>query len=343
MKAIQRQVSLKSFHTFGTEVRAEALAAFHSADELRQLLEVPEFRDKKKLFLGGGSNVLFLGDVSGLVLLNRIPGIAIEEEDSRVCVLRAGAGVVWQDMVSYAVTHGWGGIENLSLIPGCCGAAPMQNIGAYGVELKDVFEHLEALDLQTMEIRKMDRATCAFGYRDSIFKQSGAGRYVILSISLRLQKQPDLHLEYGAIKETLERQGIRQPGIRDVSEAVIAIRRSKLPDPAVLGNAGSFFKNPELSGEAFALLQQRYPDIPHYALENQQVKVPAGWLIEKLGWKGKRMGHAGCHEQQALVLVNHGGASGAEIWALASAIRDDIWDKAGVLLQPEVNLIGAEA
>ena len=340
MMSLSRNASLQSLHTFCTEVRAAAVGTFHSAQELQELLALPEFNDQPELILGGGSNVLFLRDFDGLVLLNRLGGITKIDEDSQHVLVKAGAGVGWHELVQYTVDQGWGGIENLSLIPGLCGAAPMQNIGAYGVELKDVFVELEALHKSSGTVKIIDREACQFGYRESIFKRKDSGQYVILSITLRLSKSPELKLAYGAIANTLTEMGIDKPTITDVSQAVIQIRRSKLPDPVKIGNAGSFFKNPELSAVEFNALLERNPDLPSYPQADGRIKVPAGWLIEQAGWKGRRIGAAGCHAQQALVLVNYGGAKGEDIWQLAQAILADVQEKFGVALQPEVNLIG---
>ncbi len=338
---LRTDVSLRDLHTFGTEARAARYAAFGSAEELRRLLEHPDLRERPVLLLGGGSNVLFVADPPGAVLANRVEGRTLLDEDERHALVRVGAGEVWQDVVAWTVSRGWGGLENLSLIPGRTGAAPMQNIGAYGVELEQSFHELEALDLRDGTLRTFGREACRFGYRESVFKHEHRGRYAILSVTLRLDKRAEPNLEYGAIRETLEAMGVRRPGIADVARAVIRIRRSKLPDPAELGNAGSFFKNPELDAEAFAALAAAHPDVPRYPLADGRVKVPAGWLIERAGWKGKRVGHTGCHERQALVIVNHGGASGAEIWAHARRVRDSVAERFGVTLQPEVNVIGA--
>ncbi len=340
MVHLLRNVSLQDYHTFGTNARASGLAEFDSVETLLELLNLAEFQAGPRLLLGGGSNVLFTRDYNGLVLLNRITGIEVVEESPDQVMVRAGAGVVWHHLVQFAVERGWGGMENLSLIPGLTGAAPMQNIGAYGVELQHVFHELEAVEIASGRITRFNREECQFGYRESVFKWAAFGKYIITSVTVTLEKEPELNLEYGAIRETLALHGILQPTIRDVSEAVIAIRRSKLPDPAELGNAGSFFKNPELSPEAFAILSSAHPQVPHFPQHDDQVKVPAGWLIEQCGWKGKRVGRTGAHARQALVLVNYGGASGEEIWNHAQVIRESVQEKFGVLLQSEVNIIG---
>ncbi|MBI1192266.1 MAG: UDP-N-acetylmuramate dehydrogenase [Bacteroidetes bacterium] len=337
---IQRQVSLRPYHTFGTDAFASALAVADQPETLWALWNHPEFRDRPRMLLGGGSNVLFVRDFDGLVLLNRLGGLAEVDSDGSHVLLRAGAGVLWHHMVHYAVERGWGGLENLSLIPGLCGAAPMQNIGAYGAELKDVFHELEALDLQSGEVLRFDRQACQFGYRESVFKRQAAGHYAILSLTVRLALRPTLNVTYGAIQDTLKQMGIVEPSVSDVSKAVINIRQSKLPDPAVLGNAGSFFKNPEVGAAQAAELADRFPGMPQYPGGEGMIKLAAGWLIEQCGWKGKRLGNTGAHAQQALVLVNYGGATGAEIWQLACDIREAVLQQFGVTLVPEVNRVG---
>lgn len=291
------------------------------------------------MVLGGGSNVLFVQDFPGLVVRNALMGKRITSEEGQEAVVQVGAGEPWHDLVLWCVAQGLGGLENLSLIPGTVGAAPIQNIGAYGVELKDVFHQLEALDTHTGECLLFDAAACRFGYRDSVFKHS-PGRFVITRVWLRLARAPHrLHLGYGAIRDTLAAMQVSEPSIQDVSEAVMAIRRSKLPDPAVLGNAGSFFKNPEMPQAQFAALQAAHPRIVAFPLPDGQVKVPAGWLIEQCGWKGRSVGRVGCYEQQALVLVNHGGATGQEVQALVHDIIDSVQERFGVVLVPEVNMV----
>ena len=331
-------VSLRPYNSFGLEVRAEALADFTNASELRQALGCPF---EHRMVLGGGSNVLFTTHYNGLILLNRIGGLAIEEDRGEEVIVSAGAGVNWHDLVEWCLAQGLNGVENLSLIPGTAGAAPIQNIGAYGVELKDVFYALQAIDLSTGEEFNFDATACRFGYRSSIFKEELKGRMVITKIFLRLTRRQDqLSLEYGAIQDELVRMNVRQPSARDVSQAVMRIRRSKLPDPATLGNAGSFFKNPEVPSEEFAQLLDRFPDMPSYPLPDGSVKVPAGWLIERAGWKGRRTGNVGCYTKQALVLVNYGGATGEEIWSHACQVADSVEAHFGLRLVPEVNVVG---
>jgi len=331
------QQSLRAFNTFGVEAKAQWFAAFDSAEALRAILSE---RLPLAFILGGGSNLLLTRDVSGLVAKNEISGILVESETEDSVLVSAGGGVVWHPFVQWCVTRGYGGIENLSLIPGTVGAAPIQNIGAYGVEIKDVFEYLEALELATGKITIFRAADCRFGYRDSVFKQEFKGQYCILKVAFRLTKsQHQLQTTYGAIGETLAAMGVANPNIASVSDAVIHIRTSKLPDPAQLGNAGSFFKNPEIDAAQFSDLQQTFPNILHYPTGEGRQKIPAGWLIEQCGWKGKRFGDAGCYEKQALVLVNYGHATGQEILALAHTIIASVEAKFGISLTPEVNLI----
>lgn len=339
---IQENVSLKPYNTFHIEARAEKFVAIRSVDELQQVLKEPAYAQMPKLILGGGSNMLFTRDFEGLVLKISVPGIEVVDEDDHQVQVKAGAGVNWHQLVLHCIDQGFGGIENLSLIPGTVGAAPLQNIGAYGVELKDTFHSLEAVHIKSGELRRFHKEECQFGYRDSIFKNSLKGQYIITSVTLTLSKNPIVNISYGAIEETLaQRQNNdgRAPGIREVSEAVIYIRQSKLPDPAVIGNAGSFFKNPVISVEKYEQLKQVYEKVPGYVLSDSTVKVPAGWLIEQSGWKGKRLGQVGVHDKQALVLVNHGGGQGEEVKELAYKIKESVYEKFGIELMPEVNIV----
>ncbi|MFH5831149.1 UDP-N-acetylmuramate dehydrogenase [Halalkalibaculum sp. DA384] len=331
--------SLKPYNTLGVEAKAEQFISIGTVDQLVQVLTDPNFRDIDKCVLGGGSNVLFRDDVKGLVLHISIKGIHKVREDKNHVWVRSGAGVIWHDLVLHCVERGWGGIENLSLIPGTVGAAPIQNIGAYGAELKDVFESLEAVETETGEVRTFTYDECRFGYRDSIFKNELKGKYIITHCTLRLSRHPEVNTSYGAIQARLEERGVTDPTIRDISETVIDIRRSKLPDPDALGNAGSFFKNPVVSKEKYDQLKRRYPEIPGYPLEGPVVKVPAGWLIEETGWKGKVVGNAGTYHNQALVIVNHGGATGTEILQLAEKVKTAVHERFGIELEPEVNII----
>ncbi|AKQ45763.1 UDP-N-acetylenolpyruvoylglucosamine reductase [Rufibacter radiotolerans] len=337
---IQRDASLQQYNTFGIDAKARLLATFSSVDELRELLAHPEVQALPKLVLGGGSNVLFTQHVQGAVLLNRIKGITQhEEEDKQHVLVTSGSGETWHDLVLYSLEHDLGGIENLSLIPGTVGAAPLQNIGAYGVELKDTFYSLEALETATGNLVTFNKEQCGFGYRESIFKKEAKDQFIITSVTLRLTKDHRYNTSYGAIKDTLAENKVKELSLRAISEAVCQIRRSKLPDPAKIGNAGSFFKNPELPIPLYEQLKHTYPAMPGYPVSEQTVKIPAGWLIEQCGWKGKVLGQHGVHKDQALVLVNYGGATGNEVKELAYEIIKSVKEKFGVSLTPEVNII----
>ena len=331
--------SLKPYNTFGIDVKAKQFARFDTVEELLELLQRPEVKAEQKLILGGGSNVLFTRDFDGIVLLNGIKGMEVVRQDADFAYVKACGGEVWHQLVLFCLEQNLGGIENLSLIPGTVGAAPLQNIGAYGVELKDVFYELEAVHLETGELHTYDNKACQFGYRESIFKREVKGQFIVTAVTLRLHKQHQLNTSYGAIKSTLEEMQVQQPTIHDVSAAVCHIRRSKLPDPAQIGNAGSFFKNPEIPLLLFDVLKEQYPDMPAYPVSETSVKVPAGWLIEQCGWKGKVIGNYGVHKNQALVLVNYGGAEGKNLLALAQDIILSVKEKFGIALQPEVNIL----
>ncbi len=334
---IRKNAPLLPYNTFGIAVQAAQFIEVQSVEALQAALRL---NVRPLLILGGGSNILFTEDWPGLVIRNQIAGIQIERRFKNRVWVRVGAGENWHNFVRWAVQQGFGGVENLSLIPGSVGAAPVQNIGAYGVELKDVFISLEAVEISTGRCRRFSRKACRFGYRDSIFKRSEKGRYCISSVTLSLSTSAHrLNTSYGDISKTLERMGISRPGIADISAAVVQIRSSKLPDPAHIGNCGSFFKNPELDRSVLERIRQTYPAAPGYELPEGRVKIPAGWLIEQCGWKGKRVGNTGCYEKQALVLVNHGGATGAEVKALAFAIIESVEQKFGVRLEPEVNMV----
>lgn len=338
MISIEENVSLRPFNTFGIEATAKHYVAVQSLDALREALLLPGFPEK--FILGGGSNILITRPIEALVIHMNIKGIMILWEDEGSVTLKVMAGEVWHPLVMWTIEQGYGGLENLSLIPGQVGTAPIQNIGAYGVELKDVFVSCEAMSLETGTMRTFSSEDCQFGYRDSYFKNEGKGKFVITSVVLQLTKKDHkISTSYGAIREELKRKSITAPGIREVSEAVIAIRQSKLPDPAVLGNSGSFFKNPVIPEKAYAEILKKYPDAPGYPLENGDVKVPAGWLIERCGLKGIRDGDAGVYEKQALVLVNHGKATGAALLALSEKIQSGVKEKFGIEIQPEVNIL----
>lgn len=336
---ILRDADLLPFNTFHIAARAKALARFRNVAELRELLHAPELQGLPRLVLGGGSNILLTCDWPGVVLHNEITGIEVLEETGREVLVRAGAGVVWHEFVMHCVDQGWGGLENLSLIPGKVGAAPMQNIGAYGVEIKDTFDHLEALRISDGEVVRFSNADCRFGYRESFFKREGKGQFIILSVAFRLSKDREVDTHYGSIKAELDKRGIASPTIRDVSDAVIAIRRSKLPDPLVLGNAGSFFKNPVVPLAVAERIKADHPDLSAYPAGESRVKLAAGWLIEKAGWKGFRDGDRGVHKDQALVLVNYGRATGNAVYDLSTQILESVKKKFGVELEREVNIL----
>lgn len=289
--------------------------------------------------LGGGSNILLTTDVNGWVLKNEIKGIEITGEDREFVYVKAGAGEPWHPFVLYCIDHNWGGVENLALIPGNIGASPMQNIGAYGVELKDVFHELEAYHLQDRQLVKFGLSDCAFGYRESVFKRKLRNQFAIVTVTYKLRKQPVFNTSYGAIVQELEAAGVQQLSLKAIADAVIRIRSSKLPDPAEIGNAGSFFKNPQVPVHLFQSLKERFPGIAGYAQEDGMVKLAAGWLIEQCGWKGYRKGDAGCHAKQALVLVNYGNATGREIYDISTAILQSVQEKFGVELEREVNIL----
>jgi UDP-N-acetylmuramate dehydrogenase len=336
MKKIESKKSIQDLHTFGTDVVAALYQPIHTEASLQEILPIKT----PFLILGGGSNLLFTNrKFDGLIVHNQIKGIEIEDEDDTHVILKVGGGENWHDLVLYTIINDFGGIENLSLIPGTVGAAPIQNIGAYGVELKDVFHKLEAINLSTGKVESFDKKACQFGYRDSIFKQQLKGKYFITHVYLKLTLYDhQLQTTYGAIQEELDQNG-QFPSVDSISKAVIAIRQSKLPDPKKVGNAGSFFKNPVLPKIQYDALKKDHPNIPCYPVSDTMVKVPAGWLIDQAGWKGYQKGDAGVHPKQALVLVNYGEAKGAEIWSLAQQVQKDIEAKYGILLEVEVNII----
>ncbi|MDA3943187.1 MAG: UDP-N-acetylmuramate dehydrogenase [Bacteroidetes bacterium] len=337
---MDRFFNLKSYNSFGLNVVASYFASLESVEALKALMDEAVFKENKRLVLGGGSNILFLDDFfEGLVIHYSKSGWEVLEEDENEVLICAHAGTDWSNFVDDMVEKGFYGLENLSLIPGNVGAAPMQNIGAYGVELKDCFVQLEALDFQTGKQVVFDRPTCDFGYRSSVFKQGGKGRYLVLSVQFRLKKQGNLNMAYGNISDYLNEQGLENPSLKDLSEAIKSIRRSKLPDPHEIGNSGSFFKNPVMHQLVFEQLQKEFPEIPAFPATNNTVKIPAAWLIDRAGWKGYRKGDAGVHKNQALVLVNYGKASGRELFALAMQIQLDVNKKFGIFLEPEVNIV----
>lgn len=336
---IQQNISLRQYNTMGIGAIARQFSTFGTLDELQELAALSDAEGLAKLVLGGGSNILFTRDFDGLVMKNDLKGIELLREDDRHLYVKAGAGENWHGFVQYCIGRGWAGVENLSLIPGNVGASPMQNIGAYGMEIKDVFEELEAYHLEEKKVFTFSNNDCGFGYRESVFKRRYRNQFVILNVTFRLNKTPHFNTSYGAIGQELEKMGVRELSIQAVSQAVINIRRSKLPDPAIIGNAGSFFKNPSVPAAQFEALQQNWPGIIGYANPDGSVKLAAGWLIEQCGWKGFRRGDAGCHEKQALVLVNYGNANGSEIYELSTEILDSVQSRFGVELEREVNIV----
>jgi len=338
MLQIQENVSLKNFNTFGIDVSAKYFVEIAHEDDLVELFMDPQWLAVNRLVMGGGSNMLLKKDFDGLVIRINIRGIEHRLAQNDVFV-EAGAGEVWNDLVNYCVDRDYAGVENLSLIPGSVGASPIQNIGAYGVELKDVFKSCRAFEITTSQLKTFTKADCSFGYRDSIFKGALKEQYIITSVKFHLSLIPNLNLKYGAIEQELASRNIANPTIKDVSRVVSHIRVSKLPDPSTIGNAGSFFKNPVISAEQFDEVHTKFPEVVHYPAA-KGVKLAAGWLIEQCGWKGKVVGNTGTWKNQALVLVNHGGATGEEVYSLSSQIIDSVYRKFGVLLEREVNIIG---
>ncbi len=333
-------ISLRDYNTFGIDVHTRTLYETHHQDEIKEALEYERKNTQEHpVILGGGSNVLFTSNLSAAVIKVKIKGIEILSEDENNVWLKVGAGEVWHSFVMHCVNNNWAGIENLSLIPGLVGASPMQNIGAYGVEVKDVLYEVHAINRLNGELVIFPASACALGYRASIFKEKYKNQFVICDVVFKLNKKPKVNTSYGAIKQELEKMKINTPTIKDVSNAVIHIRQSKLPDPKKIGNAGSFFKNPFISSDSFHLLKNKFPELVGYDLGNGQYKVAAGWLIEQCGWKGFRRGDVGCHNKQALVLVNFGKASGKEILELCSDIQKSVMDRFNIHLVPEVNVI----
>lgn len=340
---VQKNILIKPYNSFGISVYANQFATFNSVDELAELLEFKQLPTANShpstLILGGGSNILFTKNYAGLVFKNEIKGIKIIKEDEHHIYVQAGAGENWHQFVLYCIKHGLAGVENLSLIPGNIGASPMQNIGAYGVEIKDVFYSLEAYHIRDKKMVNFTLNDCEFGYRESVFKRKLKDEFVIMDVTFRLNRIADYKVSYGAIGQELEKMGVQDLSIQAISQAVINIRSSKLPDPAVIGNAGSFFKNPEISSSQFAVLSLQFAGIVGYDLPHGNVKLAAGWLIEQCGWKGFRKGDAGCYEKQALVLVNYGNATGNEIYNLSEEILQSVKVKFGVVLEREVNIV----
>lgn len=366
---IEENYNLASLNTFGISVNAKFFVEINKEEDVLEILKLPEFKNNKRLFLGGGSNVLFIEDYEGILILNKIKGIQVLRETDTEILLKSMSGEIWHDLVIFAVSKGWWGIENLSFIPGTVGAAPMQNIGAYGAELKNTLENVEAYDVETGEKRIFTPEECELGYRDSIFKNNLKDKYFITSITLKLSKIPKPNLSYKILAEYLEKParttvpsqndfvGLESGGNkisvkspRDISDAVTAIRKSKLPDPKIIGNAGSFFKNVFITEEKLKNLQENWPEIPFFVEKRTspqpsplpregEIKIPSAWLIEQCGWKGKRVGNVGMHNKQALVLVNYGGATGKEVGELSTQIIASVYLKFGIKLMTEVNLI----
>jgi UDP-N-acetylmuramate dehydrogenase len=340
MIRIQENVQLKDLNTFGIRANARHFVSLQSPDDLFELQQTDLFKNEPRLILGGGSNVLLTHDFNGLVIHNNLKGIQSTHETDETITLKVASGEVWHPFVMHCVQHNWGGVENLSLIPGTMGAAPMQNIGAYGVEVQEVIDQVEGIELLNGSTRVFSKSDCRFGYRESIFKQELKEKIFISSVTLTLTKKNHLlRTGYGAIQDTLREMDVTEPTIQAISEAVIHIRSKKLPDPAVIGNAGSFFKNPTITQQHYTSLKSTWPEIPGYPVENQTVKVPAAWLIEQCGWKGKRVGDAGVHQHQPLVLVNYNNATGEELLSLAMQVRTSVQEKFDITLTPEVNII----
>ena len=338
MKLLQNY-SLKNFNTFGVDVEAKLFAEIFSEVELVEILSDKNLAKNKIFILGGGSNTLFTNDFDGIILKNSIPGIKVIEENDKSIVIESGAGVIWNDLVSYCVNKNFGGIENLTLIPGTVGAAPIQNIGAYGQEISDTLVSLKGTFIPSGEIRIFSAEDCMFSYRNSIFKSELKNNFIVTSINIRLSKQPVVNTNYKTLNDYLHSERIINPTIKDVSKAVQTIRSKRLPDPAIIGNAGSFFKNPEVTSETFSKLKSEYNDLKSFTSESSLIKISAGWLIEKCGWKGKRVGDVGTSPDHALVICNFGNATGVEILEFAMRIKEEVANKFGIILQEEVNII----
>ena len=333
---IQKNVLLKNYNTFGISVNAKRFVSVNSVYELQQILKV----EKDIFLISGGSNMLLTKDINELVVHINIKGVSIDNENENAAYLTVNSGENWHEFVLWCISQNYGGIENLSLIPGYVGTCPIQNIGAYGVEVKDTITKVEALEIETSKLVQFSNKDCNFGYRNSIFKNELKGKYIITSVSFKLTTiHHNLNSSYGAIETELSLKKISKPSLKDISNAVIAIRKSKLPDPKEIGNSGSFFKNPVISSAQYLKLQKEYADLPGYKISDMEVKIPAGWLIEKAGFKGKRYGEFGVHDKQALVLVNYGNASGKEIYQLAEKIKETIIKKFEITLEIEVNII----
>lgn len=336
---ITSHTSLKPLNTFGIDVKAKYFIEITTLENLKELICSSQYKNNQTLILGGGSNVLFTKDVEALVIKNNLKGINITNETEDDVFVKCAAGEVWHEFVMWCINKNYAGLENLSLIPGCTGASPMQNIGAYGAEIKDTFYELEAIHGITGEKTIFNNSDCKFGYRESVFKRELKNQFIITSVTFKLSKKPHFNIEYGAIKQELDQMGITELSIKAISQAVINIRSSKLPNPKEIGNAGSFFKNPEISASQHHQLKSQFPNLVSYPLENKNYKLAAGWLIEQAGLKGYRIGDAGVHKLQALVLVNYANATGSQIYNLSSYVLEQVKQKFNVDLEREVNII----
>jgi UDP-N-acetylmuramate dehydrogenase len=339
MKEILENISLKPFNTFGIDAQTRYLIKVNSIEEINEIYTSKKFQSLKKLIIGGGSNILLQSDFDGLVIKNEIKGIRKIKEDENHVWIEVGAGENWHEFVLHCIEKNWAGIENLSLIPGCVGAAPMQNIGAYGVEVKDVIDTVETIQISNLEKCIFSNEDCHFGYRESVFKNEEKNKHCIVNVVFKLNKNPNFKISYGAIEEELKKEPETPISIKKISDAVIRIRQSKLPDPKQIGNAGSFFKNPEISNEIALKIKVKHPNLVSYSIDDKTVKLAAGWLIENTGWKGYTENNFGVHKLQALVLVNYGGAKGCEILELSTKIIQSVHQKFGVVLEREVNII----
>lgn len=336
---IWENVSLKQYNTFGIEALSKYFAVVKNSEEIKEALAIAANKNIEDMVLGGGSNVLLTKNFEGVVIKNDLKGIEVVDEDKGHVYVRVAAGEVWHQFVLFCLKNNWAGIENLALIPGCTGASPMQNIGAYGVEIKSVFHSLSAIHKKDFNVVVFNNADCEFGYRESVFKNKYRNQFIITDVTYKLSKTPVYHIEYGAIKQELERMNVTALSIQEIAQAVINIRSSKLPNPKVIGNAGSFFKNPSVSQAVFEALKIKFPNLIGYINANGSYKIAAGWMIEQCGLKGFRKGDAGVHDKQALVLVNYGNASGADILGVCDIVKKEVYDKFGILLTPEVNII----
>ena len=334
----QENYSLLPYNTFGMDVKAALFIEYASVEELKEVLRLHLLQEGEWLHIGGGSNLLFMGDYPGLVLHSAIKGYEVEHEDADTVIVRAGAGEVWDDFVAYTVVKGWYGAENLSLIPGEVGASAVQNIGAYGVEVKDLIVKVHTLEVATGNERVFTNEECGYAYRESVFKHTLKGQYIVTHVSYRLRKTPSYCLDYGNVRAELERSGFELT-LDNVRRTIISIREAKLPDPKIQGNAGSFFMNPIVPRKQFEALLATSPEMPHYEIDADRVKIPAAWMIDRCGWKGKQLGRAAVHDKQALVLINVGGATGKEVVALSEEIQKSVFDRFGIIIHPEVNFI----